>query len=129
MTKKLSPVEVYTGGLVRSRRQELKMSQMALAQGIGVTFQQVQKYENGANRIGSSRLVQIAHVLKVTPGYFFEGAPGKKEPSAKSPSLDYVKDFVSSKDEAALINAYTKISDKRVRRMVVALVDSLSKGK
>jgi transcriptional regulator with XRE-family HTH domain len=72
MAKKISkPVDVYVGGRVRARRLELGMSQEKLGNAIGLTFQQVQKYEKGSNRIGSSRLMQIANALKVDPAYFF----------------------------------------------------------
>jgi transcriptional regulator with XRE-family HTH domain len=74
----VEPVDAYVGTRVRARRQQLGMSQTALANGLGVTFQQVQKYERGANRIGASRLARIAEVLQVQVPYFYEGAPGGK---------------------------------------------------
>jgi transcriptional regulator with XRE-family HTH domain len=125
MAKKISPVDAFAGGLARSRRQELGMSQSAVADAIGLTFQQVQKYEKGINRMGSSRLMQIASVLGVAPSYFFEGAPGRKDPTAKSPSPDYIAEFVASRDGTALIKAFAKISDAKIRRNIVTLVARL----
>jgi transcriptional regulator with XRE-family HTH domain len=73
--KDIKEVDSHVGALVRDRRMALGMSQTALGEAIGLTFQQVQKYEKGVNRIGSSRLVQIANALKVSPTFFFDGAP------------------------------------------------------
>ena len=70
------PVDIYVGARIRMRRQEIDISQQALAAGIGVTFQQVQKYERGGNRISASMLVRVSNTLDVPPGYFFDGAPG-----------------------------------------------------
>jgi transcriptional regulator with XRE-family HTH domain len=126
MPKKISPVDAYVGGVLRARRKELGMSQTALAEAIGLTFQQVQKYEKGTNRMGSSRLSQIADVLKVAPTYFFEGAPGQKAIGSKAPSPEYVAEFVASRDGLALIKAFAKITDGKVRRSVVELVSNLA---
>src|ERR1700680_2298696 len=71
-----NPTDKYVGARIRMRRLMLGMSQTALAQGLGLTFQQIQKYEKGVNRIGASRLQQIAHILRVPVEFFFEGAPG-----------------------------------------------------
>jgi len=76
MPKKPDPVDVYVGMRIRSRRIQLGMSQERLGKACDLTFQQIQKYEKGANRVSSSRLVQIGSVLKATPSYFFKDAPG-----------------------------------------------------
>src|SRR5262245_35868745 len=75
MQKRPSPIDQYVGARVRMQRQLLEMSQTKLGDALGLTFQQIQKYEKGANRIGASRLQQIAHILQVPVSFFFEGAP------------------------------------------------------
>jgi len=88
-----SPVDKYVGSRVRMRRKMLGMSQEKLADGLGLTFQQVQKYEKGANRIGASRLQQISHILQIPVPFFFEGAPhvtGQPERIGDAPSPAYV---------------------------------------
>src|SRR3989454_12193285 len=77
-TKETKPADVYVGARIRMRRNMLGLSQTEMGEQIGVTFQQVQKYEKGVNRIGASRLLQICNVLQVTPAWMFEGAPGPK---------------------------------------------------
>lgn len=76
--KEPKPVDRYVGSRIRMRRNMLGMSQEGLALRIGLTFQQVQKYEKGTNRVGASRLQQIADMLDTTPAWFFEGAPGSR---------------------------------------------------
>ena len=120
------PVDVYVGAKVRARRLELGMSQEKLGVAIGLTFQQVQKYEKGRNRIGSSRLVQIANALDVPPAYFFEDAPGQtKAHSKKGDSIDYVSAFISSREGLALMKAFLKIPAP-LRRSIVDLVGKIS---
>ena len=128
MVKKvISPIDRYVGDRVRTRRLKLGMSQTKLADAIGVTFQQVQKYENGKNRISSSRLSQIAHVLKVSIAYFFEGVPSKApKGNANSTSTAYITEFVSSPDNQAFIKTFMKIKDARLRRHIVDLVDYIA---
>jgi transcriptional regulator with XRE-family HTH domain len=75
-----NPTDKHVGSRVRMRRMMLSMSQQKLADGLGLTFQQVQKYERGANRIGASRLQQISHLLQVPIAFFFEGAPNASAP-------------------------------------------------
>ncbi len=130
MTQKSpSPIDKYVGTRIRMRRLMLDMSQTSLADALGITFQQVQKYEKGANRVGASRLQAISHVLQVPVSFFFEGAPavpGQKQTGAAAPSLAYVSDFVSSSDGLTLMNAFTKIKDNQVRRRIVDLVDRIA---
>jgi transcriptional regulator with XRE-family HTH domain len=73
MTKDIDKTDLFVGSRVRARRRELRMSQTALADGLGLTFQQVQKYERGANRISASKLYEIAGLLEVPVAYFFDG--------------------------------------------------------
>jgi transcriptional regulator with XRE-family HTH domain len=92
------PVDKHVGTRVRMRRLMLGMSQSALANSIGLTFQQVQKYEKGTNRMGPSRLQQIANVLQVPTMFFFEDAPVQAELDGKAPSPKYVSDFLATAD-------------------------------
>jgi transcriptional regulator with XRE-family HTH domain len=94
-----------------------------------VTFQQVQKYENGTNRISASRLHQISHILQVPISFFFEGAP--KLPRARNknevaPSPSYVSDFLATSDGLALTKAFMRIKEPTVRRLIVKLVQQIA---
>lgn len=117
--------DVRVGARVKSRRIQLDMTQGDLAASLGLTFQQVQKYETGRNRIGSSRMVQIAQTLGVAPGYFFEDlmpvvASGHEE---LSPAV--LTDFIASKDGVALMQAFVKIKSRSIRHQIVKLVADL----
>ena len=106
------------------RRLIISMTQEKLGKKLGVTFQQIQKYETGRNRIGSSRLHQAASVLGVPISYFFEGAAGAV--SATLPDEGYVRDFIATEDGLSLVRAFSKISRRSVRRRIVLLVQSLT---
>ena len=129
MTKKMpNPVDKHVGSRVRMRRMMLGMSQEKLGDALGLTFQQVQKYEKGTNRIGASRLHHIAHVLQVTVAFLFEGAPrppGQKG-MGESPSPAYVSDFLASSDGLALTRAFQRINSGKLRRRVVDLVEEIA---
>src|SRR4051795_3931344 len=105
-TKRPNPIDVYVGSRLRMRRLMLNLSQKKLGKALGLTFQQVQKYEKGVNRMGSSRLQHAAHILQVSVPFFFEGAPGGDELSETAPSPAYVNEFVSSEDGLRLIKAF-----------------------
>ena len=129
MIKKMpNPVDTHVGSRVRMRRVLVGMSQEKLGDALGLTFQQVQKYEKGTNRIGASRLQQIAAVLTVPVSFFFEDAPGQgagpAEP-AEQKSSAFVVDFLSTSEGLQLNRAFVRIKDPRVRRRVVDLVSSL----
>ena len=128
MSKSSNVVDVYVGARLRLRRTMLGMSQSKLGDLLGVTFQQIQKYEKGSNRISASRLQQTARVLEVTPGYFFEGAPATSaEPSfAEELSQSYIIDFLASTEGLQLNRAFMRVRDPRVRRRIVDLVISLA---
>jgi transcriptional regulator with XRE-family HTH domain len=118
-------IDVYVGGRVRMRRMILKMSQDNLGKQIGITFQQVQKYEKGTNRIGASRLQKIASVLGVAPSFFFrqEGTePVSIGGTGSFQGLNDVSQFLHSREGLALNEAFLKISDPTIRQKVVALV-------
>jgi transcriptional regulator with XRE-family HTH domain len=107
------------------RRMMLGMSQEKLGHALGLTFQQVQKYEKGTNRMGSSRLQQIAHILKIPVTFFFENAPGQTKPDGKAPSLNYVSDFLATADGLALTKAFMRIKDAKLRRTIVNFVEDV----
>jgi transcriptional regulator with XRE-family HTH domain len=124
MNKRPNPVDVHVGSRVRMRRLMLGMSQEALAKAFGLTFQQVQKYEKGMNRISSSRLQQAAGVLGVDIPFFFEGAADRQVTSALP--MQYINDFVSSQDGLRLIRAFRRIDSSAMRRAIVGLVQELA---
>lgn len=121
----------YVGSRVRMRRMMLGLSQTTLADAIGLTFQQVQKYEKGTNRMGASRLQQIAHVLQVPVPFLFEGAPALSalpKRTAAAPSTAYVSEFLATSDGLALIKAFMEIRDAKLRRRIVDLVEQIASG-
>jgi transcriptional regulator with XRE-family HTH domain len=125
-----NPTDKHVGARVRMRRMMLGMSQEKLGDALGLTFQQVQKYEKGANRIGASRLQQIAHILQVPVSFFFEGAPSvpgqvPAEGFAEAPSPAYVSDFLATSDGLALTKAFMRIKDPKLRRRIVDLVEQM----
>src|SRR5664280_2881088 len=120
-----NPIDVHVGSRVRIRRRELGMSQEKLGDALGLTFQQVQKYEKGTNRIGASRLQHIAQILQVPVTFLFEGAPhvaGKSKASGKAPSLDYVSEFIATSNGIALARAFMRLNSGKLRHKIVALV-------
>ena len=131
MAKKApNPIDKHVGSRVRMRRMMLGMSQEKLGNALGLTFQQVQKYEKGTNRIGASRLQQIAQILQVPVAFFFEGAPvaagTRAEGMGEAPSPAYVSDFLATSDGLALTKAFTRISDSKLRRRIVDLVEQIA---
>lgn len=128
--KKPNPIDVHVGSRIRLRRNMLGLSQEKLGENLGITFQQIQKYEKGTNRVGASRLQAISSVLNVPVSFFFEDAPGSGTPStsgfAEDNEATYVVDFLSSNEGVQLTRAFTKISDPKVRRKIIDLVKSLA---
>jgi transcriptional regulator with XRE-family HTH domain len=125
--KSPNPTDKHVGARVRMRRMMLGMSQEKLGDALGLTFQQVQKYEKGANRIGASRLQHIAQILQVPAPFFFEGGPaaeGLRGASAALPA--HVSDFLATRDGLGLAKAFTAIKDKKLRRCIVALVEEIA---
>ncbi|EJW10723.1 transcriptional regulator, XRE family [Rhodovulum sp. PH10] len=113
------------------RRMMLGMSQEKLGDALSLTFQQVQKYEKGTNRIGASRLQQIAHILQVPVAFFFEGAPDLSGDSnatglGEAPSPAYISDFLATSDGLALTKAFMRIGDVKLRRRIVDLVEHIA---
>jgi transcriptional regulator with XRE-family HTH domain len=125
-----NPTDKHVGARVRMRRMMLGMSQEKLGDALDLTFQQVQKYEKGANRIGASRLQQIAHILQVSVSFFFEGAPSVPghHPTGmtEAPSPAYVADFLATSDGLALTKSFMRIKNAKLRRRIVELVEQIS---
>jgi transcriptional regulator with XRE-family HTH domain len=127
-----NPTDKHVGSRVRMRRMMLSMSQEKLGDALGLTFQQVQKYEKGTNRIGASRLQQIAQILQVPVSFFFEGAPTattigvRVDGLSEAPSPAYVSDFLATPDGLALTKAFMKIKDSKLRRRIVDLVEQIA---
>jgi transcriptional regulator with XRE-family HTH domain len=130
-----NPIDKHVGSRVRMRRMMLSMSQEKLGDALGLTFQQVQKYEKGTNRIGASRLQQISNILQVSVAFFFEGAPHvqlggtRHDHVGEAPSPAYVSDFLATSDGLALTKAFTRISDSKLRRRIVDLVEQIADDK
>lgn len=136
MAKKTpNPIDKHVGSRVRMRRMMLSMSQEKLGDALGLTFQQVQKYEKGTNRIGASRLQQISNILSVPVAFFFEGAPhagghsGGHSGLGEAPSPAYVSDFLATSDGLALTKAFMKIKNAKLRRRIVDLVEHIADEK
>ena len=129
MIKTPNPTDKHVGSRVRMRRMMLSMSQEKLGDALGLTFQQVQKYEKGTNRIGASRLQQISNILQVPVAFFFEGAPNSPEHARRSgeaPSPAYVSDFLATSDGLALTKAFMQIKNPKLRRRIVDLVEQIA---
>jgi transcriptional regulator with XRE-family HTH domain len=124
-TKGPDAIDRQVGVRMRMRRLLLEMSQDELAAGLGVSFQQVQKYERGKNRIGAGRLHQLAEILRVPVGFFFEDFPTAGRSKTALPS--YVSDFLASADGLALTEAFMSIRDARQRRCLVILAEAMAR--
>ena len=128
--KAANPIDKHVGSRVRLRRMMLGMSQEKLGVALGLTFQQVQKYEKGTNRIGASRLQQISTILEVPVAFFFEGAPevagGRVGDAEEAPSPAYISDFLATSDGLALTKAFMRITDAKLRRRIVDLVKQIA---
>ena len=119
-------VDIYVGSRVRMRRRMLGKSQSNLAAAMGISFQQVQKYEKGTNRLGSSRLQQVADFLQVPVTYLFDGAPSQPKISRSAPSSAYVTEYLSLADGIALTRAFMRLPNAKIKRSVVRLVESVA---
>ena len=134
-----SPIDVHVGGRVRLRRTLMGMSQERLGEALGLTFQQVQKYERGVNRIGASRLFDLARVLDVPIGFFFDDMPDGVGGTAggglprRAPSGGFADaqdgfedDALHRRETLELVRAYYRITDPAVRKRVFDLIKSLT---
>jgi transcriptional regulator with XRE-family HTH domain len=122
------PVDRNVGARIRMRRLMLNLSQTHLADALGLTFQQVQKYEKGTNRVSASRLQHIARILQVPESFFFEEIHinrGKPAQISDALSSESVTAFISTTDGLTLIRAFTRIKNIRLRRYIVQLVEHI----
>ena len=128
----INPIDKHVGNRLRMRRRMLDMSQTDLANALGLTFQQVQKYEKGRNRISASRLQQISQILQVSVPFFFEGAPAPfvildaDKGMTDAPSPAHVSDFVATSEGLDLAKAFMCIEDRSLRRAIVRLVEEIA---
>lgn len=121
-----NPIDKHVGRRVRMRRMMLGMSQEKLGDALDLTFQQVQKYEKGTNRISASRLQHISQILQLPVPFFFEDAPGQIRAKGDAPSPAYVSDFLATKDGLALTKAFMQIKNAKLRRDIVNLVEEIA---
>lgn len=130
MKKAPNPIDQQVGARLRMQRMLVGMSQEKLGEALGVTFQQVQKYEKGSNRISASTLKQIAHVLNVQPSFFLEdAAPRSAVPGfAESASGSYVVEFLSTAEGVELNRAFSSIRDPKIRKGIVDFVVTLARS-
>lgn len=126
-TKRKIPnsTDVHVGSRVRMRRMMLSMPQQKLGDALGLTFQQVQKYEKGMNRIGAGRLQQIAHILEVPVSFFFEGGPNAEGHPAPNATPDYAQAFLATTDGLSIARSFAKLEPK-LRRRVADLVEEMA---
>ena len=117
--------DLYVSMRVRLRRLQMGMSQGDLGEHLGITFQQIQKYENGQNRISAGRLYEIGRALEVPVGYFHEGLP--EYTTASDDERDAISHFIASRYGVELAKAYLKIANRDVQKRVLDLARSLSK--
>ncbi|MBI3441282.1 MAG: helix-turn-helix transcriptional regulator [Proteobacteria bacterium] len=130
-----NPVDVYVGGRVKSRRLILGLSQEELAKAIGLTFQQVQKYERGTNRISVSRLVDIGRTLKAPIDFFFEGSPATGRAGTRNAALKGFSDAkqepleedpLTKRDVLELVRAYSKIRNPHLKKQILEMAKAMS---
>ncbi len=127
-----NPIDIHVGGRLRLRRLAVGLSQERLAKSIGITFQQIQKYERGTNRIVASRLHDLARVLDVPVGYFFsdmgEGTLSDNAPAPREEAMAFAHDLMGERETLELVRSYYNISDPRIRKRLFDLVKSVSKA-
>jgi transcriptional regulator with XRE-family HTH domain len=125
---RVHPTDKHVGARLRMRRLMLDKSQGEIAKALGLTFQQLQKYEKGANRISASRLQQLCKILNVSVSFFFEDVPraqGSTDPVEDSEAAAMTA-LLATSDGVALVTAYRRICDSKVRRAIVALVEQIA---
>ena len=122
-----SPIDVHVGGRVRLRRTLLGMSQEKLGDALGLTFQQVQKYEKASNRVSASKLFEIAAALKTSTAYFFDGLPADGAQSGfAEEGGEFVHDFIMTPEGLELAAWFPKVKSRRQRRRILELVKSMA---
>ena len=118
------PVDRHVGNQIRLRRMALGMSQSVLGDALGITFQQIQKYEKGVNRVSASRLHRLAEVLKVAPTFFFDEASAPT--CATSSATDDLSRFLASEEGLSLMKAFQRLPQKRLRRSIVEMIEQIA---
>ncbi|ABM45051.1 helix-turn-helix domain-containing protein [Bartonella bacilliformis] len=124
--KKPDPIDIYVGTRIRLRRNMLGLTQEKLGEQLGITFQQIQKYEKGTNRVGASRLQAIAEIMDVPVSYFFDKGINNQPEESFAESDSNFMDFCSSNEGIQLMRAFTNILDAKVRRKIIDLAKALS---
>lgn len=127
--KKPNPIDIHVGSRIRLRRTMLSMSQEKLGEALGITFQQIQKYEKGTNRVGASRMQNISTALNVPVAFFFEDAPNSDPDSSgtnEGAGSNLVVDFLSTSEGLQLNRAFIRINDPKVRRKLIDLTKALA---
>jgi transcriptional regulator with XRE-family HTH domain len=126
-TKISHPIDRHVGSRLRMRRVMLGMSQQKLGEAFGLTFQQVQKYEKGTNRMGAGRLQEAARILDVALPFFFEGTDdGSYKLDSSTPSHAYINEFTASSEGLRLVKAFTRIARPAIRHRIVMLVQEIA---
>jgi transcriptional regulator with XRE-family HTH domain len=123
---RLNPIDQHLGARIRMRRQQLGISQGTLGEALGVSFQQVQKYEKGFNRVGGSRMAQIAALLKVEVGFFFQDSPGVEGGHGAPDSV--MDEFMASKDGLIIAQSFVAIADPDVRHAIAVAIGMISRA-
>lgn len=131
MSEKRNPVDAHVGSRLRLRRTLMGMSQEKLGEAVGLTFQQIQKYEKGANRIGASRLFQFSRILEVPPSFFFDDMPGEVAGGpvkgvAEPEGEGFRHDPMSKRETLELVRAYYRITDRSVRKRLFELIKAVA---
>jgi transcriptional regulator with XRE-family HTH domain len=126
--KRPNPTDIYVGGRIRMRRKMLGLSQEKLGERLGITFQQIQKYEKGTNRVGASRLQAMSDALEVPVAYFFPESTSSDGDGMQEESATFVMDFMSTSEGLDLSRSFARISNPKVRRKIVELVRALAEG-
>jgi transcriptional regulator with XRE-family HTH domain len=121
-----NPVDVHVGKRIRMRRVERQMSRATLGGFLGLTHQQVEKYERGVNRIGASRIQQICNALEISPSFLFEDAPGAQPSSAALPH--YLIDIMATAEGVRFVEAFARIKDPDMRQALARLVTAIAKN-
>jgi transcriptional regulator with XRE-family HTH domain len=132
-SRRPNPIDIHVGSRVRLRRMLMGISQEKLGERLGLTFQQVQKYEKGVNRIGASRLFDLSHVLEVPIQFFYEGAPSNSGRPMMAPGFSEgppadanILEFLSTREGLELNKAFAAITDQRTRRALIELARALA---
>ena len=127
--KSTAMADAEIGSRIRAIRLDRGMSQKTLGDHLGLTFQQVQKYEKGTNRVGASRIQQISEILQVPVSFLFEGGPSglaNADGFSEGSSPAYISDFLATSEGLALTRAFTRITDSKLRRSIVELVEQIA---